>query len=55
MFVRVGTTVRDSKLHTVYMSAGIGSIPGGGAVGKRELTSKNAEQCTKLLGFPPAG
>ena len=37
------------------MSAGIGSIPGSGAVGKRELTSKNAEQRTKLMSFPPAG
>ena len=33
------------------MSAGIGSIPVSGAVGKTELTSKYAEQCTKLLSF----
>ena len=44
------------------MLAGIESIPWGGAEGRTELTSKNtekytkrAEQCKKLLGFPPAG
>ena len=55
MFVGISMTVRDGQLHTVRMSAGIGSIPESGAVGRRELTSKNTEQCTKLLSFPPAG
>ena len=55
MFVRIGATMRDGQLHTVCITAGIVSIPGSGAVGRGEFTSKNTKQCTKLLSFSPAG
>ena len=32
VFVRISVTVRDGQLHTVQMTAGIGSTPESGAV-----------------------